>query len=332
MTALERGWYQGRWWCYLLAPFSLLFWLLSILRRALFRLGIKRHYRLPVPVIVVGNITVGGTGKTPFTLWLCQLLREQGFTPGIISRGYGVKLTAPRLVTANCMANQVGDEPLLLAQRSGCPVVVFPDRVSAGQHLLSRCPDVDIIISDDGLQHYRLARDLEIVLIDGQRVLGNGWLLPAGPLRELPSRLASVDFTVANSGPLDGVDGHMTLAVVAARPLLAEQPALAVSTPVQLVAAIGNPARFARSAQEAGFNIAGQHFFADHHPFSPDDFTDLTLPLLMTEKDAVKCRSFAKSGWYYLAVQARLDPQFTEQLSKKLNLLRSQYGHESGID
>ena len=332
MTALERAWYQGRWWCYLLAPFSLLFWLLSTSRRALFRCGIKRRYRLTVPVIIVGNITVGGTGKTPFTLWLCQLLREQGFTPGIISRGYGVKLTSPRLVTTRSTASQVGDEPLLLAQRSGCPVVVCPDRVSAGKHLLASCPEVDIIISDDGLQHYRLARDVEIVLIDGQRGLGNGWLLPVGPLRELPSRLASVDFTVANSGKLDGVDGQMTLAVVGAVPLLAEQPALAASSPVQLVAAIGNPARFTRSAQEAGFNIAGQHFFADHHPFRPSDFANVTPPLLMTEKDAVKCRPFAKKGWYYLAVQAALEPQFTEQLTKKLNVLRSHYGHESGTD
>ncbi len=327
MTSLERAWYTKQWWCYLLAPLSILFWLLSTLRRFLFQSKLKASYRLPVPVIIVGNISVGGTGKTPFTLWLCQFLREQGFTPGIISRGYGAKLIAPVLVAPEHSAAEVGDEPLLLAERSGCPVVVSPNRVAAAQFLLQQCPQVDLIISDDGLQHYALARDIEIVLIDGQRGLGNGWLLPAGPLRELPSRLAQVDLVIANSGQQPLADGNMSLKALQAVPLLADDMALAPDAKVDLIAGIGNPQRFERSVLHAGYQINTRHFLADHHPFSASDFIGLTAPILMTEKDAVKCRGFAQAGWYYLAVQAQPDPRVISKLTEKLSLLRSQYGY-----
>ena len=190
MKALERSWYQKFGWSWLLLPLSALFAGLTGIRRLAFRCGLKASHRLPVPVIVVGNISVGGTGKTPFTLLLCQLLRQHGWRPGIVSRGYGADIRQPTLVLADASAEQVGDEPLLLAQRSGCAVVVCPDRVAAAQFLLANTAS-DIIISDDGLQHYALARDVEIVLIDGKRGLGNGQLLPAGPLRERPWRLAS---------------------------------------------------------------------------------------------------------------------------------------------
>jgi len=327
MTALERGWYEKRWWCYLLAPFSLLFWLLASLRRVLFRTGLKASYRLPVPVVIVGNISVGGTGKTPFTLWLCQFLREHGFTPGIISRGYGVKLKSPLLVSQQHSAAEVGDEPLLLAERSGCPVVVSPDRVAAGQYLLAKCPQVDLIISDDGLQHYALQRDLEIVLVDGQRGLGNGWLLPVGPLRELPSRLQHVDLVIANSGQHALADGSMALVAVDAVPLITNEISLADHAAVDVIAGIGNPQRFERSVLAAGYQIKQRRFLADHHPFAITDFTGLTTPLLMTEKDAVKCRHFAQPGWYYLAVKALPELPLINKLTEKLNLLRSQYGH-----
>lgn len=327
MTALERGWYQKQGWCYLLAPFSLLFWLLSAARRILFRVKLKASYRLPVPVVVVGNITVGGTGKTPFTLWFCQFLRDQGFTPGIISRGYGVKLKQPLLVSAKHSAAEVGDEPLLLAERSGCPVVVSPNRVAAARHLLQQCPQVDLIISDDGLQHYALQRDLEIVLIDGQRGLGNGWLLPAGPLRELPSRLKHVDLVIANSGQHPLADGSMAIQALRVVPLIPTETALAAGAAVDLIAGIGNPQRFERSVLTAGYQIKRRRFLADHHAFSPLDFTGLTPPLLMTEKDAVKCRRFAQPGWYYLAVQAQPEPALITTLTEKLILIRSHYGY-----
>lgn len=327
MTALERGWYQKHLWCYLLAPLSLLFWLLSALRRGLFRVKLKTSYRLPVPIVVVGNISVGGTGKTPFTLWFCQFLRDQGFTPGIISRGYGVKLSEPLLITAAHSAAEVGDEPLLLAERSGCPVVVSPHRVAAAQHLLEQCPQVNIIISDDGLQHYALQRDLEIVLIDGQRGLGNGWLLPAGPLRELPSRLKQVDLVIANSGQHPLADGSMAIQAQRTVPLVASDHSLAAGAKVDIIAGIGNPQRFERSVLAAGYQINKQHFLADHHAFSLADFRGMTPPLLMTEKDAVKCRGFAQPGWYYLAVQAQPEPRLISKLTEKLNLLRSHYGY-----
>lgn len=327
MTELERAWYERRWWCLLLAPLSGIFWLLTRLRRLCFSAGICASHKLPVPVVVVGNISVGGTGKTPFTIWLCQFLREQGFTPGIISRGYGAKISVPTLVLTGHTAAEVGDEPRLLAERSGCPVVVCPDRVAAGRTLLAHYPSVNIIISDDGLQHYALQRDLEIVLIDGQRGLGNGWLLPAGPLRELAGRLARVDVVIANSGEHPAADGGMTLVATGAQPLRAQDKPLSAGADVALIAAIGNPQRFVRSAKAAGFTIKTQRFLADHHPFSVQDFAGLTPPLLMTEKDAVKCRRFAQPGWYFLAVQAAPDPVVVAKLSSKINLIRSQYGN-----
>lgn len=327
MTWLERGWYQKSWWCYLLAPLSALFFLVSYARRLLFCYGLKKSYKLPVPVVIVGNISVGGTGKTPFTLWLCRFLREQGFTPGIISRGYGATLVAPRLVKTTDQANAVGDEPLLLAQRSGCPVVVSPDRVAAGRFLLEQCPTVDIIISDDGLQHYRLKRDLEIVLVDGQRGLGNGWVLPAGPLRETRRRLKHVDLVVANSADFALADGVMQLQVTQASALLPNDAPLLPPANVTLVAGIGNPQRFYHSAKQAGYQIGQQHFLPDHHAFTPADFSALPTPILMTEKDAVKCRSFAQPQWYFLEVQAQPELKLQQKLSTQLTNLRSRYGH-----
>ncbi|MCT8126244.1 tetraacyldisaccharide 4'-kinase [Alishewanella sp. BS5-314] len=332
MNLLEQAWYKKHWWCALLLPFSTLFYLVSSVRRLLFRTGVLKTERLPVPVLIVGNITVGGTGKTPFTIWLCDYLRERGYTPGIISRGYGGKVKAPRLVTELDSPALVGDEPLLLAQRSGCPIVVSPDRVAAGRFLLEKRPQVDIIISDDGLQHYRLARDLEIVLLDGQRGLGNGWLLPAGPLRELPKRLASVDLVIANSGSSVLAAGEIKLSSAAASPLLPDAEPLTPDTEIQLVAGIGNPLRFKASAEQAGFKIKHCHFWPDHHPFQADDFNMVSGPILMTEKDAVKCRKFARPDWYYLPVQAEPDAAVVARLNALLNTLGIRYGTQSGID
>ena len=326
MNALERSWYQKFGWSCLLLPLSAFFAGLSALRRLAFRCGLKASHRLPVPVIVVGNISVGGTGKTPVTLRLCQMLQANGWRPGIISRGYGVKLTAPRLVKPADSPSESGDEPVLLAQRSGCPVVIFPDRVKGGQFLLANT-DCDIIICDDGLQHYALKRDLEIVLIDASRGLGNGFLLPAGPLREGRWRLAQADVVLCNGELTDRQlatcrQGSFMLRASAPEPLLSNSPQLAPDTAVQLVSGNGNPQRFLHTVQQLGYRIAGTHWFADHHPFTAEDLAQIPTPLLMTEKDAVKCRAFAKSQWYSLPVQAVLPSEVETFIIERVNTLK----------
>lgn len=335
MNVLERSWYQKFGWSWLLLPLSALFAVLSAARRLLFRCGLKQRHRLPVPVLVVGNISVGGTGKTPVTLRLCEVLKSHGWRPGIISRGYGVKLHAPRLVKADDSPTESGDEPVLLAQRSGCPVVIFPDRVKGGQFLLANT-DCNIIICDDGLQHYALIRDLEIVLVDASRGLGNGLLLPAGPLREGRWRLAEADVVLTNeaSGQLmpqleleqdkrlaDVVMGSFYLQPGQPTALMSDSIAFDSSLPIQLVSGIGNPQRFAATVRHLGFQVTGYHWFADHHPFTAADLAQIPTPLLMTEKDAVKCRSFAKSQWYSLPVQAVLPAEVETFIIKRLNTL-----------
>ncbi|HEX5793059.1 MAG TPA: tetraacyldisaccharide 4'-kinase, partial [Rheinheimera sp.] len=229
----------------------------------------------------------------------------------------------PTLVLADASAEQVGDEPLLLAQRSGCAVVVCPDRVAAAQFLLQH-NHCDIVISDDGLQHYRLARDIEIVLIDGSRGLGNGQLLPAGPLREGVWRLKLADMVVANSKPLPCADGVMQLKAAAATALITDDSLNGGA--VTLVAGIGNPERFERTAVAAGFSIAERRYYPDHHKFSASDFAGIKGPVLMTEKDAVKCRHFAKADWFSLGVDAELDHTLRTKITTLLTNLRSRYG------
>ncbi len=322
---LEQSWYSRFGWSWLLLPLSAVFALLSALRRTLYRLGLKSSHHPGVPVIVVGNITVGGTGKTPFTLWLCQQLQAQGLKPGILSRGYGAKLAAPTLVLPAHHAADVGDEPKLLALQSGCPVMVWPKRVEGAKALLAQA-DVNILICDDGLQHYALQRDLEIVLIDGQRGVGNGWLLPAGPLREACSRLQQADVVLSNSGASALTPYQLHLTAHAAVPLKNTQTALASSACISLVSGIGNPQRFENTAITAGYSIKARHFFADHHAFCADDFTSITGPVLMTAKDAVKCSGFANDDWFYLPVTATPDAAAVALIDKKIAELRSSYG------
>jgi tetraacyldisaccharide 4'-kinase len=319
LNSLERSWYQPFGW-------SWIFGNLSRFRRWLFKTGLKASHRLPVPVIVVGNITVGGTGKTPITLWLCEYLQAQGLKPGIVSRGYGVKLTSPKLIDLQKDSPAtVGDEPFLLASRSGCPVVVCPDRVAAAKLLFS-ASGCNIIISDDGLQHYALVRDMEIILLDGSRGVGNGLLLPAGPLREGVWRLEHADVVLANSIANKLAHGTFELQATPARSLLDETTELASGAQVTLVSGIGNPRRFSRSAELMGYISNNAHFFADHYAFSADDFSDLPGPILMTEKDAVKCRAFARPDWFYLPVTARLPQPAIDVIADKLQQLRSRYG------
>ena len=313
-----------------LFPVSLLFGALSGVRARLYRNGALAATRLPVPVIVVGNIFIGGTGKTPLTIWLAGVLRAAGFTPGIISRGHGGKEALPRAVTPDASAAEVGDEPLLIARRTGCPVVVGRVRADAGKALLAAHPEVDVLIADDGLQHYALARDIELVLFDGRGV-GNGWLLPAGPLREPPSRRR--DFTVVNAPHLS----PELAAAVGPRPFqmqltggFAERLAapcdrveLAALRGQRIVAAagIGNPGRFFAMLKVAGLAFA-ELPLPDHHDFRDDPFAGVAADvILITEKDAVKCGQLENlkndPRLWVVPVTAQIDAALAEQIVEK---------------
>ncbi|MGZ8290993.1 MAG: tetraacyldisaccharide 4'-kinase [Telluria sp.] len=328
-STLTRAWLRRGPLACALWPLSLLFRMLAALRVRLFKSGVLASTRLPVPVVVVGNIFIGGTGKTPLTIWLVEALRAAGFTPGIISRGHGGEGGSPRAVTPASNAREVGDEPLLMARRTGCPVVVGRKRAEAGQALLAAHPAVDVLVADDGLQHYALQRDIEVVLFDG-RGAGNGWLLPAGPLREPPSRRR--DFTVVNApqltpGLVRSVGGRpfqMRLAGEYAEPLAGgERVALASLAGRRLVAAagIGNPKRFFDMLRGAGLAFS-ELPLPDHHDFLDNPFAGVDADvILITEKDAVKCGQIENlvgdPRIWVVPVSARLDGALAEQIVEK---------------
>lgn len=323
---LEQSWYKPRGWSLLLWPLSLIFAGVAAVRRGCFQLGLMKTHKVAAPVIVVGNISVGGTGKTPFTLWLCDYLRQQGLKPGILSRGYGVTLAAPTLVGPAHHAADVGDEPRLLASAAGCPVMVWPNRVEGAKALLAQS-EVNILICDDGLQHYALQRDLEIVLIDGLRGLGNGCLLPAGPLREGAWRLKQVDLVLSNSAESPYTPYQVRLQALPAHPVMATSSAvLPAGSCVSIVTGIGNPQRFIQTAQQAGYQVQAKQFFPDHHAFQAADFAAVPGPILMTAKDAVKCQAFAADNWFVLPVVATPDAEAVALLSQQLTRLRTSYG------
>lgn len=317
---LQAGWYGGQrvpWWCH---PLAVFYGAVVAMRRAFYRLGWLRSVRLPCPVIVVGNITAGGTGKTPLTLALVDALREHGYRPGVVSRGYGGSQREPTLLGETPDPAKVGDEPSLI-RASGVPVATGRDRPAAAQLLLGA--GCNVLIADDGLQHYRLARDIEICVIDGKRRFGNARLLPAGPLREPLQRLQQVDFRVCNGGqPQVGeVPMHLKGDHVRALSDGHEQAIARFSgTRVHAVAAIGHPQRFFESLIAQGLEVI-PHPFPDHHAFASTDlaFGD-ELPVLMTEKDAVKCRAFAQSHWWSVPVRAELPATFYEALCAKLKV------------
>jgi tetraacyldisaccharide 4'-kinase len=310
---LPERWYGPRSGGALLQPLSWLYGALVRARRRAYRSGLLKSVRVACPVVVIGNLTVGGTGKTPLTLWLAGALRARGIEVGILSRGYGRRGTGVREVRADSAWTEVGDEPLLLARRSGCPTVVAADRVAGARRLIEL--GARLILCDDGLQHLRLSRDCEILVIDGARGFGNRRLLPAGPLREPEAAaLARVDLKVVNGAPehasLEGMGAMLRMDLVpgAAYALVAEQGSRPLAdfgaTPVHAVAGIGNPARFFRELRDQELNLI-EHAFPDHHPLSAADlaFGD-DLPVLMTEKDAVKCREFADRRLWYVPVEA----------------------------
>lgn len=312
----------------LLLPLSWLYGLVSGLIRLSYKLGLKKAWRAPVPVVVVGNLTAGGNGKTPVVIWLVEQLQQRGIRVGVVSRGYGGKAeTYPLLLDPETTTAQAGDEPVLIFQRTGAPVAVSPVRSDAVKALLAAHP-VQLIITDDGLQHYRLARDKEIVVVDGVRRFGNGWWLPAGPMRERASRLKSVDAIVTNGGTAQAGEIPMRLQPgLAVNLLTGERLALPELHNVVAMAGIGHPPRFFATLESSGLQPVKTVALADHQALTLTDVEALTAPgqtLIMTEKDAVKCRAFAKSNWWYLPVDAELSGERAQRLLQELVALAQQ--------
>lgn len=317
-------WYKdpfiGTW----LMPLGFLFSDIVKFRKFCYRIGIKKVQRLPVPVIIIGNITVGGTGKTPLVIYLAKLLQEAGYKPGIISRGYGGKSEQPQVVLLDSEPLIVGDEALLIARQTQCPVVVGVNRFDAGSLLLKQSA-CDVVISDDGLQHYGLYRDIEVIVVDGERRFGNGYCLPAGPLREPTDRLLTVDFVVVNG--IAAEPNELSMAITgntAVNLKTGETKPLSDFAGIEChaVAGIGNPDRFFKLLMAKNIPCMG-HAFPDHHLFQRTDieFKD-NNPVLMTEKDAVKCTAFAGPQHWTVPVTAEPEAKFSEQL---LNLLRQKH-------
>jgi len=326
------AWYGQRRWTLWLLPLMWIFIALAAARRA-WALRYQQK-KFATPVIVVGNISVGGTGKTPLLISLVTYLQQQGFTPGVISRGYGgVAPHYPYMVSAQSRAAEVGDEPLAIFQRTACKVCVGADRLASAALLEDE--GCDVLLSDDGLQHYRLGRDIEIAVVDGQRGIGNGFRLPVGPLRESVTRLKTVDWVVVNSPVADFCLPQLETLFYIPMELkptrlihLQSGQEIALENfyqhKIHAVAGIGNPERFYNTLSACQLNPI-PHNFPDHHAYTPSDFEfDDQLAVVMTEKDAVKCRAFAQAHWYYLPVTAELPDVFWSALTVKLNKLREQ--------
>lgn len=329
MNWLQNHWYRITPLHLILVPISLVFRVLVALRRELYLSGFLASHQLLLPVIVVGNISVGGTGKTPLTLALAQQLIEHGWHPLILSRGYGRTISSPQPVSPSSTAAQVGDEPLLMARRHICPVWVGADRVATAHAALQACPQCNVVLCDDGLQHYRLQRDVEIAVIDGMLGYGNGLMLPAGPLREPVSRLQSVDAIVVNGGDAATNRFAMSLTGEIFYNLLDPQQTATAEEfkkpNIHAVAGIGNPQRYFQHLDTLGIPFT-PHAFPDHHAYRAADlsFADCDA-LLLTEKDAVKCTAFADARYWVLRVNAQIDPALIDHILRKIDL----HGHQT---
>lgn len=323
--AIQAAWYQGHPLLWLLLPLSFLFAFLSDCRRRFYVRSKKAVSDFPGPVIVVGNITVGGTGKSPLVIWLVEKLKMAGYHPGVVSRGYGGH--APRypfFVGHQSSVLESGDEPWMIRHRTGVPCMVDPDRARAAEALF-RYHGCDVVVSDDGLQHYRLPRVIEIVVIDGQRGLGNGLCLPAGPLREPVKRLNSVDYVVVN-GRAAQQEGEYSMQLQPRalyrlddlNNIEKQAEPMVQGEFVHAVAGIGNPQRFFDTLRALGYQVQS-HAFADHHAFSAPDlcFND-EKKIIMTEKDAVKCFTLNKANAYYLSVEAQIDEALWQNIEHRL--------------
>jgi len=328
---LQKQWLTFTLWHILLTPLSLVFGVITFTRKSLYKNGWLNSYRLNVPVIVVGNINVGGTGKTPLVIWLAGQLKVAGYTPGIISRGYGGNAKGVQPVFPCSNPQDVGDEPILIAKHTLCPVFVSQNRVAAGQALLKAHPECNVVISDDGLQHYRLQRDVEIVVFDGAKGFGNGALLPAGPLRESVARLNEVDAVVSNGKVTHTINAVQADGMVPIEMQLesgafynlidnnmrCDARAFA-NQQVFAIAGIGNPERFFQQLQRLGLSFQSQAF-PDHHAFHSGNFKQVAADVVvMTEKDAVKCLAFAQSNYWVLPVVAVINEDLIQIVLNKL--------------
>lgn len=336
MRLIEKVWFENHRAKYvlipLLLPITALFYLLSLIRRLAYKFRLLRSYKVSKPVVVVGNIGVGGNGKTPVVIHLVALIKALGLQPGVISRGYGGNAqTSPFLLDEHSNSSQAGDEPILIYQRCNVPVAVGADRVANAKMLIEQ--GCDIIISDDGLQHYRLQRELEFIVIDSKRLFGNGLLLPAGPLREGHWRLQQADLVIYNGlKPKQSlINDNSLLMTLAATELIHVKTGEKTSLinflknqqAVNAIAGIGDPQRFFDTLTTLGFNIENQQDFVDHKDYTADDFNQFKtdLPLLMTEKDAVKCKTFAQDNWWYLPVDAQFSEQDEQVLKQKIQAI-----------
>lgn len=337
MRVIEKVWFTPYWakWplVLLLMPLTLLFFIISHLRRYLYAWGVLTRYKMSVPVVVVGNIGVGGNGKTPVVVHLVEACKKLGIKVGVVSRGYGGNAPQyPYLVTADSSAEEAGDEALLIYQRCQVPIMLGSDRVESARALIdSGC---ELILTDDGLQHYRLARDVEIIVVDHKRQYGNGFLLPAGPLREGTWRLSTVNHVIYNmasaSQNIEGETKHNYLSMylapdnlcnMATGELISLADFYKQQPKVSAVAGIGDPNRFFTTLKNYGFSLHSTQGFNDHHAYTKDDFSSYKAnsPLLMTEKDAVKCKAFAQPHWWYVPVNAKFNAQDNNALIKTIN-------------
>ncbi|WP_422526967.1 tetraacyldisaccharide 4'-kinase [Serratia fonticola] len=322
---IERIWSGSSLVYLLLLPLSWLYGLVSGLIRLSYRCGLRKSWRAPVPVVIVGNLTAGGNGKTPMVIWLVEQLQQRGYRVGVVSRGYGGKSAIyPLVLDAQTTTRQAGDEPVLIFQRTGAPVAISPKRAEAVQALLNQ-GELDLIITDDGLQHYALQRDFELVVIDGVRRFGNGWWLPAGPMRERVSRLKTVDACVANGGVAQPGEIAMKLQAQDAVNIASGERRPAIELPhVVAMAGIGHPPRFFATLEKLGVEVEREVAFADHQEYNHGQLAALATQgqtLLMTEKDAVKCRAFAQPDWWYLPVEAVLPTEQAERLLQGIQKL-----------
>ena len=332
---IEKLWYGKNKSFWLLLPFSFLYGLISCVHRQLYKLGIFKSWQSPVPIIVIGNLSAGGNGKTPLAISLIEALKAKGLKVGLVSRGYGGKSNHyPLILDENTSTKQAGDEPVLIYHRTHVPVAVAPKRVDAVKALLDS-HQLDVILTDDGLQHYALARDIEIVVVDGKRLFGNGWWIPAGPMRERRSRLKSVDLIIINGDSSEDFinqypDRTFTMQLIPDHVVnlsTNKQCELSALHHIYAIAGISNPKRFFDMLTQMGADLVHTESFADHQNFTLpllEKVVGTNQTLLMTEKDAVKCRQFALPNWWYLPIDAVIPDQVIEKIYSLFEEKKSQ--------
>jgi len=321
---LNYQYYKKPTWIYFLVPLSYIFSLIIYVRKCLYKIRILKEYKIKVPLVIVGNINLGGTGKTPLVLWILENMLKKGLNPGLISRGYGSKINNHKEVKLASKVSEVGDEPLLIKSKLNIPVFVGKDKVKVAQALLASYPKVNIIVSDDGLQHYRLARDYEIIVKDSIRNFGNEFIFPAGPLREPISRLNSVDAVVVN-GHSDNKNyfnmsyqfGSLVNCKNGKKIKVNQLP----GSKNYAITGIGNPVNFFRSLTKLQLKFT-KKIFDDHYLFTEKDFKfiDISTNIIMTEKDAIKCKLFARNNFWYLPIKPKVDQQLFLNIIKKLGI------------